>query len=271
LIISAGKDPTVGLSEEELYGNFWIFILAGHETTAGALTYALILLALNPEVQEKLYKEVTKVIENRLPVYEDYPHLLYPQYIMKETLRLFPIVTSINKMANKDTTLKIPLAKYKRDGGKNISNLEEMVTVTIPQGTVVILHMTAVHRNPLYWIEPEKFIPERFDPTSDVKKYREEKKTTSEDGASSDPDFPYHRQAYIPFSDGIRSCIGRKFSEIEFAFVLSLISQNYTVHLAPEMNRNTVLESIQLLTLRPKEEVQLIFRKREGVQAAKGE
>jgi len=141
----------------------------------------LILLALHPEIQDKLYKEVSQVIGTRLPVYEDFSQLLYAQYIMKETLRLFPPALTIAKKAVKDTTLQVPLAKYQTmkrgdEIQKNNSSTEEMITLNIPNDTVIMLHVVAMHRNPHYWPEPDQFIPERFDPASDVKKYREEKK-----------------------------------------------------------------------------------------------
>jgi len=258
------------LSENELYGNLFIFILAGHETTSTTLTFSLLLLAIYPEIQEKLYKEVNKAIDQRLPTFDDYANLRYAQYIMKETLRLYPPAATVLKYATKDITLQVPAAKYQNlntnTSPENPSTQNEYTPLLIPQGTRISINIAAVHRNPLYWENPEEFIPERFDPINTPFKKEKKESNTEDEEEKIDNNLPYHRQAWIPFSDGIRSCIGRKFSEVEYAFVLTLISQRYTWRLSPKWTKEQALATHQGAGLvRPKHQnIELILTKREN-------
>jgi len=261
----------VYLHESELYANLFLFILAGHETTAGTLSYSLTLLALHPEIQEKLYQETIQVIgKNKEPTFEDLSKLVYVQCIMKETLRLFPIVTSLIKEAVQNTNITIPKSFYNGNNKKEEEKEEKLLH--IPKGTQIVLNVAALHYNPKYWVKPEKFIPDRFDlqnghkiqedilPLSSTLK---DKKETQDDRTqASEHELPYNRYAWLPFSEGHRSCIGRRFSEVEFMTILTLIIQKYSIHLSSKMNPQTVLLSTRTITLRPANPIELVFRKR---------
>ncbi|KAI9509274.1 614/534 cytochrome P450 [Russula earlei] len=112
------------LSEEELLGNMFIFLLAGHETTAHTLCFTFALLALYPDEQERLYEHIHGVISNLngMPVYEAVP--------------------TIPKRAAEDTTLT--------------------TTFPVPSGTQINIHVAGLHYNPRYWKDPHKFVPDRF-------------------------------------------------------------------------------------------------------------
>src|ERR1700737_1018785 len=109
------------LHDEELMGNAFIFLLAGHETTyhspeinidcsAHTIMYAFTMLALHPEIQEKLFSEIRQVFGDRIPRYDDFQNLVYPLCVMMETLRFFPPAIEIPKSTlNGEKTL---LGKY---------------------------------------------------------------------------------------------------------------------------------------------------------------
>ncbi|KAJ3079763.1 hypothetical protein HDU99_010139, partial [Rhizoclosmatium hyalinum] len=86
------------VSKDELKGNAFIFIVAGHETTASSLSYTLALLASHPEIQEKLHDECVRALEGRNePEYSDFGKLTYALAVMNESLRLHSIVSGMPK------------------------------------------------------------------------------------------------------------------------------------------------------------------------------
>nr|BAL05166.1 cytochrome P450 [Phanerodontia chrysosporium] len=150
-LLDASKDTDVRLQDSELIGNMFIFMLAGHETTAHTLCYILAMLAMHPEVQDKMYESVRCVTQNgRLPEYEDMRSLSYCEAVLYETLRMFPPVNSIPKSVAEDTAITITNA----DG--------ERTTVPMPRGSSISIHTPGLHYNPRYWPDPHTFRPERF-------------------------------------------------------------------------------------------------------------
>ncbi|KAH6907559.1 cytochrome P450 [Coprinopsis sp. MPI-PUGE-AT-0042] len=187
------------LADDEIFGNMFLFLVAGHETTAHTLCFAFALLALHQEEQERLYQDLVSVLPNRrFPVYDDIPLLSRSMAVFYETLRLFPPVTGILKVAAEDTTLTIG------------NQLGEKTTVPVPKGTRVTIDTAGLHYNPRYWPDPEEFKPDRF----------------------LDPDWP--RDAFLPFSAGPRVCIGRKFFETEGIAALTMIILRYKVTVKEE-------------------------------------
>lgn len=118
-------------------------LIAGHETTASALTWGLYLLATHPEAQAKLRHEIAQAIGSRAPRYRDLPHLTWCRQALEETLRLYPPAWLITRRAIEADQL---------DGR------------TIPAGAIVIISPYVIHRHPAYWAEPDQFKPERFAP-----------------------------------------------------------------------------------------------------------
>ncbi|KAH6904172.1 cytochrome P450 [Coprinopsis sp. MPI-PUGE-AT-0042] len=201
LLESSKGDKAQGqqLTEEEIRGNCFIFLVAGHETVAHTLCFTFALLALYQDEQEKLYQELSSVLEGgRLPVHEDMPSLPRCMAVFYESLRFFPPVAGIPKMAAEDTTLSIG------------NQMGETTTIPVPKGTKVYLDTGALHHNPRYWTNPEKFNPDRF----------------------LDPNWP--KDAFLPFSGGVRACLGRKFFETEGIAVLAMIFSRYKVTIKEE-------------------------------------
>jgi len=117
--------------------------LAGHETTAAALSWAAMLLALAPEQQERLHEEASRVLGGRVPTAEDLPALAFTRRVCEESLRLYPPAWLIARQALVDESL----------GG-----------VRIPRGSSVFLSPWVTHRDPRFWEHPEAFDPDRFLP-----------------------------------------------------------------------------------------------------------
>ncbi|KAI0078339.1 614 534 cytochrome P450 [Panus rudis PR-1116 ss-1] len=229
-------DGEAKLTDQELLGNIFIFLIAGHETTAHTLAFALALLALHQDEQEALYQDLKKNFpDGRIPTYDDINKLGHVEAVMNETLRLFPPAPSVPKYATEDTTFVT----------KNAAG--EKVVVPVPAGTGISLNISALQKNPRYWPNPDKFDPGRF--------------------LSND----WPRDAFVPFSGGVRSCLGRRFAELESLVVLSMFFLKYkiTVKEEPqyanetwEEKRARVLRVTQGITITPVR-VPLLFTRRE--------
>jgi len=192
-------DNGAGLNDEELIGNMFIFLIAGHETTAHTLCFTFALLALYPDEQERLYQHIKGVMSNlnRTPTYEDMSRFTQSLAVFYETLRMFPPVSLIPKIATEDTTLTVRNV----DGG--------MTTFPVPSGTQIEIHVPGLHYNPRYWEQPHKFMPERFL-----------------------GDWP--KDAFLPFSQGARACVGKRFFETEGIAILTMLVSRYKIEVKEE-------------------------------------
>ncbi len=115
-------------------------MLAGHETTANALSWTWMLLAQHPQVERKLWDEL-KTLDG-LPTVEDVPRLQYTNMVIKESMRLYPPVSLFGREAVED---------YQLDDYQ------------IPAGCSVMMSQWVMHRHPKYFDNSEEFIPERWD------------------------------------------------------------------------------------------------------------
>ncbi|TDL22809.1 cytochrome P450 [Rickenella mellea] len=236
-LLDASEEESDGfakLSDSELRGNIFIFMLAGHETTAHTLCFCFALLALYQEEQEILFQHINSVLAGgRAPTYEDMSALTYSMAVFYETLRLFPPVTGIPKKCEEDTTVA------------TTTTTGEKLLVAIPKGSSISLHIPGLHYNPRYWKDPHEFKPKRF----------------LED---------YNRDAFLPFSSGARSCMGRRFFETEGIAILTSIVQKYKIEVKEEPQfanetfderRERLLECKLGVTLTPIR-VPLVFKRR---------
>lgn len=132
-----------GMSDAQLRDEALTIFLAGHETTANALTWTWYLLSQNPEVEAQLHAELDTALGGRLPTYEDLPALPYTRMVLAESMRLYPPAWAIGRRALKDFTAG---------------------DFTVPAGSVVLMSQYIMHRDPRYFPEPERFDPERWTP-----------------------------------------------------------------------------------------------------------
>jgi len=143
LMIQSHFTENPELSEVELLQNIFLFFLAGHETTSGTLTFVLDMLARHPDVQERCREEVNSLFMlGEEPSYEKTKKLTYLSWVIKETMRMRPLVNAISRVAMQDTVV----ADYH-----------------IPKGTVVSCAIGNLQYDPDTWEDPDTFKPERWE------------------------------------------------------------------------------------------------------------
>ncbi|CAG2240592.1 CYP3A [Mytilus edulis] len=174
-----------GMNENEILTNSMVFFGAGFDTTKTTLSFAAYVLALHPDMQERLFTEIDNELGKSPPTYDSLPNMKYLEMFLAEVLRLYAAVPRINRRAKSDITVN---------------------GMFIPKDTDVTIPISALHRNPKYWPEPEKFDPERF---------------TDENKATR----PMY--SYLPFGLGPRVCIGMRLALIETKYALISTVQNF--------------------------------------------
>jgi cytochrome P450 len=139
----AARDEDGGrMTDVQVHDEIVTLFLAGHETTALALSYSLYLLAQHPEAEARLASELAEVLRDQSPSWIHVPRLRYTEWVVKETMRLFPPAPSIGREALADCEI----------GG-----------YFVPKGTQIALMQWVVHRDPRWFEDPKSFKPERWD------------------------------------------------------------------------------------------------------------
>lgn len=140
-LLSASTAEGKPLSSKLLRDELSTFIIAGHETTALALTWTWYLLAQNTRVREKLKQELTQVLSGRSPTVEDLVHLPYNRAVVQESMRLYPPAPAVSRMPLHDDVI----------GGFKIK-----------AGSLLSCVPAIIHRDARFWKDPDTFDPERF-------------------------------------------------------------------------------------------------------------
>ncbi|KAK9721087.1 hypothetical protein K7432_003692 [Basidiobolus ranarum] len=150
------RDKATGqsLSDEVIRDQVVTFLIAGHETTSNTLSWCLYCLARHPAVLQKVLQEIANagITDDELPTVLQISHLKYLSQVLKETLRMYPPLASIQKYCVQDC--KLPFG------------------YTIEQGTVATINIYALHHNPHTWSDPEVFNPDRFSSSEESKRSR---------------------------------------------------------------------------------------------------
>ncbi len=230
-------DPATGMTDQQVRDECLTVMLAGHETTANGLSFALWMLAKHPDAQEELHKEAVRVLGARPPDATDYPRLRYAYMVFAETMRLYPPVWVTGRSAGPEP--------YDFRG------------VQIPAGAVLIAPQIVVHRDPRFWPDPEKFDPVRFAPEDKAEKTEKTEKTADPKPANAKPRPKF---AYYPFGAGSRQCIGEGLAWMEGVFVLATICRNWKLRPAPDAPED--LPMSPMISLRPKRGVPLVIERR---------
>jgi len=187
----AGVDKVSGerLSDENIRYQINTFLIAGHETTSGLLSFTLYFLLKHPDVLARAYDEVDRVVgrDQPAPDQRQLAQLEYLRAILLESLRLWPTAPAFSLYPYADEVI----------GGR----------YPLPANTFVTVLSLMLHRDPAAWgDDPEAFDPDRF----------------SSDAEAARPDW-----AYKPFGSGQRACIGRQFAMQEAILVLAMILQRF--------------------------------------------
>jgi cytochrome P450 len=212
------------MTDTQLRDEVMTIFLAGHETTANALTWTFYLLSEYPSVEAKLYEELKSVIGNgngkgnggskqeassldlRIPTVDDIPNLEYTEKIVRESMRLYPPAWTLGRQAIND---------YNLDG------------YVIPAKSIILMSQYVMHRNPKYFPEPDLFYPERWTRETRI-------------------ELP--RFSYFPFGGGIRGCIGEAFAWMEGILIVATVCRRW--RMLHESNHKVELKP--LITLRPR-------------------
>jgi cytochrome P450 len=185
------SQETGSMNDKRIRDHVITFMTAGHETTTNALTWAFYLLSQHTQARMKLLTELQTILGGRVPGVDDLPRLPYLEWVANEILRLYPPVWLIVRRALKP----FELAGYH-----------------FPADSYFLLSQWIMHRHPEFWIEPDLFRPERWDPRNNEK---------------------VPLGTYFPFSAGLRFCIGASFAMLELKLILATTLQRYSVHLVP--------------------------------------
>ena len=185
-----GRDPQTGegLDDENIRNQCITFLIAGHETTSGLLSFAIYFLLKNPDVLQRARAEVDEVLGGTLaPTFEQIHRLTYVTQVLNEALRLWPTAAGFNRYPREDTVI----------GGR----------YQLPAGTPLIVMAPALHRDTSVWgPDAEEFNPDHVAP----------------DKLGALPP-----NAFKPFGTGQRACIGRAFAMQEAILVLGLLLQRF--------------------------------------------
>jgi cytochrome P450 len=181
------------MSDAQLRDEVMTLFLAGHETTAIALSWACYLIAQNPDIEMKFAEELRAVLGDRVPTPEDLPQLRYTEMVLKEAMRLYPAVWGIGRK----TVEECELGGYR-----------------VPAGSNIFILQWRTQRDPRFFPEPERFDPERWrdDPVRSGK---------------------IPRFSYFPFGGGPRVCVGAAFAMMEATLMLAMIQQKYHLDVVP--------------------------------------
>ena len=193
MLLSAQDDAGSQMTDEQVRDEVMTLFLAGHETTANALTWTWYLLAQNPEATKKLQAELDAVLAGRAPTAADVPRLPYTEMVIKESMRVYPPVWAVGRQS---------IGPFQAGGYQ------------FPAKTNVVIVQWTAHHDPRFWTDPEVFDPERWSPEG--KRYR-----------------ALPRFAYFPFGGGPRVCVGAGFAMMEAVLLLATVAQRYDMQLAP--------------------------------------
>ncbi|HJT85701.1 MAG TPA: cytochrome P450 [Nitrososphaeraceae archaeon] len=205
------------MSDQQLRDEVMTIFLAGHETTANALTWTFYMLSEHPEIDSRHQKEINSIFDNKSKIsFNDIQKLEYTTKVLTESMRLYPPAWAIGRQAITDCKI----GEY-----------------VIASGSIILMSQYVMHRNPLYFPDPNTFSPDRW--TDKFKK-----------------NLP--RFSYFPFGGGIRSCVGEPFAWMESILIIAIINRLWKMNSIPS-NKVILKPSI---TLRPKNGMHLKLTRR---------
>lgn len=206
------------VDDRQLRDDLMTMLIAGHETTAAVLTWAIFLLAQHPAKMKKAQAEIDSVLSHEEITFESVKKLEYLRLIVVEVLRLYP---QPPLLIRRSLTLDQLPGGY--NGDKNGYNL--------PAGTDVFISVYNLHRSPYFWDKPDEFEPERF-----LVQKRSEVEGWAGFDPSRSPGALYPNEiisdfAFLPFGGGPRKCVGDQFALMESTVALAMLLQKFNVEL----------------------------------------
>lgn len=197
----------------EILGSITELLLAGVDTTSNTISWSLYLLAKHPEFQEQLYQEVISVCPgDKVPNSDDTAHMPYLKAIIKETLRLYPVVPGNARVTVED---EIVVGGY-----------------LFPKKTLFHLCHYCVSYDENIFPDPHTFMPQRWLRGADEK-------------------YKLHPFGSVPFGFGVRACLGRRVAELEMYLLLSRVIKQYEVRPDPDGTTVTPITRTLLCPAKP--------------------
>nr|XP_004672215.1 cytochrome P450 4B1 isoform X1 [Jaculus jaculus] len=213
ILLGARDESGIQLSDADLRAEVDTFMFEGHDTTTSGISWFLYCMARYPEHQQRCREEIRGILGDRDSVqWDDLGKMTYLTMCIKECLRLYPPVPQVYRQLNKPVTFV--------DGR------------SLPAGSLISLHIYALHRNSTVWPDPEVFDPLRFSPENVTGR---------------------HPFAYMPFSAGPRNCIGQQFAMNEMKVTSALCLLRFEFSLDPSQLPIPVVQ----LILRSKNSIHL--------------
>uniref|UniRef100_A0A1B6EDM3 Cytochrome P450 n=1 Tax=Clastoptera arizonana TaxID=38151 RepID=A0A1B6EDM3_9HEMI len=186
------------------------FFLDGLETSSIAGSFVIYELALNPHIQDKLRQEISSVFKKRDDLdFEALQKLPYLHQVISEALRKYPPGLAVKKLCTQTVTLDV-------DG----------VPLTVHKGTPVAIPLYALHHDPDYYPDPDKFDPERF----------------TEENIASRP-----QCTYLPFGEGPRMCVGFRFALLQIKLLIAILLLKYAIKSGDRTPKKINLNPLDLL------------------------
>ncbi|XP_035716599.1 cytochrome P450 9e2 isoform X1 [Folsomia candida] len=222
-----GQGIDEALDDDGIVSNCVLFILAGFDTTQSLLLFCVYALAIYPEIQDKLRKEVETVLEEGDGdfTYDSVHKMGYLDMVIHETLRFYPPQPVTDRACNQD---------YLLPG----------TGVTISKKEAILVPIIGIHHDERYYPEPEKFDPERFSPENKGK---------------------LNQFAFLPFGQGPRNCIGMRFALTEVKLVIAQLVHNFEIE--PSKRTLIPMEYQNGASLKPKGGMWLALKRRPGTIA----
>ncbi|ETN65668.1 cytochrome P450 [Anopheles darlingi] len=195
----SGTAGTVGerLTMDDMAAQAFVFFLAGFETSSTTMSFCLYELALNQAIQDRARQEVRDVLQQHDSIsYEAVHEMKYIEMCINESLRKYPPATTLTRKVTKD---------YRIGNGNQV----------LPKGLMVAVPVYALHHDPDYFPEPDRFDPERFSAQQTEKR---------------------HPFAFLPFGEGPRVCIGLRFGMMQARIGLVYLLKHFRFTLASKMS-----------------------------------
>jgi cytochrome P450 len=141
LLLAHDEGDGSGMTDEQIRDEALTLFLAGHETTANALTWTWYLLSQDPEVEHKLHGELNRRLDGRSPTFDDISNLIYTQAVLAESMRLFPPAWTIGRLATES---------------------HEFGGYTVKKGDLILASQWVMHHDRRFWDDADSFKPERW-------------------------------------------------------------------------------------------------------------
>ncbi|XP_049767251.1 cytochrome P450 6k1-like [Schistocerca cancellata] len=226
----ASRDPHFWMDNEDIVAQVFIFLVAGFETSSSTMMFTLYELAQHPDVQDKLRHNIVTSLSKHdgKMTYDAILEMTYLHMVIAETLRLYPPLPFIDREVTKDYVIP----------GTGIG---------LPKGMGVVVSLLGLHRDALFWDNPEEFVPERFNRQKQNKR----------------PNY-----VYMPFGIGPRNCIGMRMGQMQIRVGIAHIMANFSVHFAPSTPNSLQMDPSHAV-LTPRGDLPLLFKKLKPFPAMK--